>query len=74
MMASVAGIGVLAHCGANWWACDSASAVAFILFIGGCVIGLKRLERRAEDRAKAHREARAQRMRSPAADEQAPEA
>ena len=50
------GLGLLAHCGAKWWACDGGSALGFLLFVGGCVIGLRRLERRTEARAAAHRE------------------
>ena len=50
------GLGLLAHCGANWWACDGGSALGFIIFVGGCVLGLRRLERRTEARAEAHRE------------------
>lgn len=71
MMAGVTGIGLLAHCGAKWWACDGGSAVAFLIFVAGCVIGLKRLERRTEARAQAHREAQARRVRSALADEEA---
>jgi hypothetical protein len=58
----VTGLGLLAHCGAKWWACDGGSAVGFLVFVGWCVIGLRRLERRTEARAAAHREA--QRLRS----------
>ena len=67
------GIGLLAHCGAQWWACDVGSAVAFLVFVVGCVIGLKRLERRTEARARAHREAQAQRTSSALADDDAGE-
>jgi len=54
----VAGILVLAHCGAKWWACDGGSALGFVVIVIFCVVGLKRLERRTEARAQAYREAR----------------
>jgi hypothetical protein len=49
---------VLAHCGAKWWACDVGSAVGIVGFLAFMVIGLKRIERRAEARAEELRRAR----------------
>jgi len=72
-MGAVTGIWLLAHCGAKWWACDVGSAITFIVFVAWCVIGLRRLERRTEARAKAHREAQAKQMRSTPADDDAGE-
>ena len=69
-MAGVTGLGLLAHCGAKWWACDGGSAVGFVLFVGWVVIGLRRLERRTEARAQAHREAQEQRQRSAPGDDE----
>ena len=67
------GLGLLAHCGAKRWACDGGSALGFLVFVGWCVIGLRRLERRTEARAKAHREAQAKRMLSALAEDDARE-
>ena len=63
-------VGLLAHCGAKWWLCDVGSAIGFLVFVVGCVIGLKRLERRTEARAQAYREAQARRMLSAIADDE----
>ncbi len=61
---------VLAHCGAKWWLCDVGSAVGFIVFVVGIVIGLKRLEKRTEERARAYREAQARRVASALVDDE----
>lgn len=65
-MTALSGIDVLAHCGATWWACDGGSALAAVVFVVWVVIGLRRLERRTEARAQAHRAARARQMQSTA--------
>jgi uncharacterized membrane protein len=57
-MVAMLQIGLLAHCGAKWWLCDGASAVAIVGFLAFMIIGLKRMERRAEARAEEFRKAR----------------
>jgi uncharacterized membrane protein len=49
---------VLAHCGAKWWLCDGGSVVGGVGFLAFMIIGLKRMERRAEARAAELRRAR----------------
>lgn len=69
-MLLMTGIALLAHCGAKWWLCDVGSAVGFLIFVLGCVIGLKRLERRTEARAQAYRKAQLERTLSALADDE----